>query len=248
VIAAGRTVVRTATIGSFVVREVECGAGLVLDQHAHATSRFCIVVGGRYREEYAQGHVDCAPSTVTFRPAGAMHVNRFFEATRCLTIESSGDVVLPCARATSDARTVDIALQIRREMLRRDSASGLILEGLVLQLAGLLARDSRTACDWLSEIRDRLQRERATSLSDIAFEYGVHPSYLATVFRRRFGCTIGELARARRIEVAAQLLSGDSPLAQVALDAGFADHSHFAREFKRAVGLTPSQFRRQTKI
>jgi AraC family transcriptional regulator len=33
------------------------------------------------------------------------------------------------------------------------------------------------------------------------------------------------------------------PLAHVALAAGFSDHSHFCRTFKRATGMTPRQYR-----
>ena len=37
---------------------------------------------------------------------------------------------------------------------------------------------------------------------------------------------------------------GDS-IADVAAEAGFADQSHFGRQFRRAFGLTPSQYARQ---
>jgi AraC-like DNA-binding protein len=33
------------------------------------------------------------------------------------------------------------------------------------------------------------------------------------------------------------------PLSQIALPVGFSDHSHFARHFRRLVGLTPSAAR-----
>lgn len=35
----------------------------------------------------------------------------------------------------------------------------------------------------------------------------------------------------------------DEPLSQIALAVGFSDHSHFARQFRRLVGLTPSAAR-----
>jgi AraC-like DNA-binding protein len=36
----------------------------------------------------------------------------------------------------------------------------------------------------------------------------------------------------------------DEPIAQIALDAGFADQSHLTRAFKQHTGLTPAEYRR----
>jgi AraC-like DNA-binding protein len=81
-------------------------------------------------------------------------------------------------------------------------------------------------------------------LRDIAAASGVHPSHLATAFRRAFGCTVGEVKRQRRMARAINLLARDTPLAEIAAACGFADQSHFTREFRRAVGTTPANFRR----
>jgi AraC-like DNA-binding protein len=45
-----------------------------------------------------------------------------------------------------------------------------------------------------------------------------------------------------RIARAKSALRTGSPIAQVALDMGFADQSHFTRVFKRLVGGTPAQY------
>jgi AraC-like DNA-binding protein len=65
------------------------------------------------------------------------------------------------------------------------------------------------------------------------------------VFRREFGCSVGEYVRLRRLEEAARLLrTGTLALAAIAQVAGFADQSHFSNAFRRRFGLTPAQFRR----
>jgi AraC family transcriptional regulator len=75
----------------------------------------------------------------------------------------------------------------------------------------------------------------------------VHPGYLASAFRRHFGCTIGEFVRRQRIALACRALTdGDAPLADVAIEAGFADQSHFTRTFKRQLGMTPAAYRKTT--
>jgi AraC family transcriptional regulator len=46
-----------------------------------------------------------------------------------------------------------------------------------------------------------------------------------------------------RLERAIQLLEHDQPVAHVAADCGFTDHSAFTRAFRRHVGLAPSEYR-----
>jgi AraC family transcriptional regulator len=50
-----------------------------------------------------------------------------------------------------------------------------------------------------------------------------------------------------RVRAATRLLREQGPsLADVAAAAGFADQSHFTRQFRRATGMTPGEYRRQT--
>lgn len=50
-----------------------------------------------------------------------------------------------------------------------------------------------------------------------------------------------------RLEEAIQLLEHDGPIAHIAADCGFADHSAFTRAFRRHVGLTPREYRELRK-
>jgi AraC family transcriptional regulator len=81
-------------------------------------------------------------------------------------------------------------------------------------------------------------------LSELAEAVGVHPIHLARTFRARHGVSVGEYGRRVRIEwAAAEIARGQTSLAAVATEAGFADQSHFTRLFKRYVGTTPARFR-----
>jgi AraC family transcriptional regulator len=91
-------------------------------------------------------------------------------------------------------------------------------------------------------LRDNFSQQ--FSCEDVANAAGVHPAHLARVFRRNHDCTIGEYVRRLRLDFAAQALSQDSSLAEVASAAGFSDQSHLSRIFRNHFGLTPSQYRK----
>jgi len=68
------------------------------------------------------------------------------------------------------------------------------------------------------------------------------------MFRLHYGQPVGAYLRGLRIAWAAGKLTGtDEDIAQIALQAGFFDQSHFTRTFKRQLGLTPLAYRKATR-
>ena len=66
----------------------------------------------------------------------------------------------------------------------------------------------------------------------------------ARVIRRIFGVTPIQLIAKTRIAAASRLLrETDRPVARVALECGFYDHSAFTRAFRAVTSVTPTQFR-----
>lgn len=64
-------------------------------------------------------------------------------------------------------------------------------------------------------------------------------------FRSCFRCTPLEYVLGVRLLMARSRLSqGEDPLGVIALECGFYDQSHFTRAFRKANGVTPSEFRR----
>jgi len=71
---------------------------------------------------------------------------------------------------------------------------------------------------------------------------------LSRVFRRFQREGIGEYTRRLRVRASCRyLLDPELPLAEISLLTGFADQSHFTREFRRVTGLTPHAFRSQLR-
>ncbi len=100
---------------------------------------------------------------------------------------------------------------------------------------------------WLREARDLLQARftQSQSVDEIAAMVGIHPHHLTRAFREQYGCTFGEYLRKLRVEHAQrQLSTSDTPLMEIAVEAGFSDQSHFSKTFKRHTGMTPTEFRR----
>jgi AraC family transcriptional regulator len=95
----------------------------------------------------------------------------------------------------------------------------------------------------LEYIEEHLDAE--LSLDDLAAAVHLSPYHFARLFKTSTGLPPHQYVITRRVERAKQLLRGgdDLSLAQVAVRAGFWDQGHFARHFKRLVGVTPKQFR-----
>lgn len=95
---------------------------------------------------------------------------------------------------------------------------------------------------------DRYLREHLAeriTLDTLAERLGVSRSTLSHLFRRRTGETPMARLRHRRIEASKILIRRGFPLRHVAEQTGFCDEYHLARTFRRMVGRTPGQFRRE---
>ncbi len=86
--------------------------------------------------------------------------------------------------------------------------------------------------------------EGPPSLTELADELGCSPYHLSHTFHRMAGLSLRGYLRRLRARVAAErLAAGASRLTALALDLGYADHSHFTNSFRREWGVSPSTFR-----
>ncbi|MGY4474851.1 AraC family transcriptional regulator [Bradyrhizobium sp. USDA 3364] len=82
------------------------------------------------------------------------------------------------------------------------------------------------------------------SLKDASKASGVGSFHLIRLFQKHVGLTPYAYLTQVRIAKSRQLLRLGEPVAQVALDVGFADQAHFTKRFKQLTGTTPALYAR----
>jgi len=89
-------------------------------------------------------------------------------------------------------------------------------------------------------------REHCTEplgVRDLARHAGMSVSQLERHLLALLQLTPGRWLLSLRLEHAVRLLGGDRPIAHVAAESGFSDHSAFSRAFRRHIGTTPQAWR-----
>jgi AraC-like DNA-binding protein len=89
----------------------------------------------------------------------------------------------------------------------------------------------------------------AVSLASLAAISGLSVSHFAREFKRSLGIAPCQFIQLCRLRLAADVIVNSAqPLADIALEMGFADQSHFSRSFTRVFGTTPREFRRNYTV
>jgi AraC family transcriptional regulator len=220
-----------------------------------------LVLEGSLEKTFPRRALQLGRASALTMPSGARHAARFGPQGARIVVVRPRDwssPVAPCLTRLVELKTHELnwlAWRLAAELRAADSAAPLAAEGLALELLAAASRDARPARRrrtpaWLDEAEEIL---RSTSggcvrLGTLAKAVGVHPSHLAREFRARHGISVGEYGRRLRLSNAAvRLATTDRPLAEIAMEAGFADQSHFTRLFSRHIGLTPARYRAETQ-
>jgi len=243
----GTVQARSQRLSDYEISEVVFAPDHHLSWHGHPHSCLAVVISGDLRKTFSGLEEDATAGTVVEMPAEEQHEDLFGpEGARIVVIES--DQEPGRRRCFRDWRATVLAHDISRELAQPDAYTPLALEGLALELKATVARqpDIEHRERRLEAVREMLTKDLASppSLSEIAREIDLHPSHLARIFRARYGESVGEHGRRLRLEWAAERLVGsDEELASIAAHAGFADQSHFTREFRRRFGVPPGLYR-----
>lgn len=131
-------------------------------------------------------------------------------------------------------------LPIRDE---RGCITGLI--GISKDLTDLVSREEVPAAVALALGHLETAYDRHVSPSALARKAGMSPARFARAVRRVHGISPMQLITKTRITAGARLLrETDTPIACIAVDCGFADHSAFTRAFRTITAVSPTEYRR----
>ena len=172
----------------------------------------------------------------------------------------SGMLAEPDVLPAGDDRAYLDALfaRIQDEYVHSRPLKETLLESLVRALAIWVARHGAHARRVESVSRSAFHFERFTALlerhhrsgwtvADYAKELGITPAHLNAICRETSGSNALNLIHERVLLAARRELAyTDRSIADVAAGLGFSEPSYFTRFFKRSMGMTPKQYRRQS--
>lgn len=82
------------------------------------------------------------------------------------------------------------------------------------------------------------------SIAELSKMCGISPEYFRSIFKNYFGVSPVHYINSLKITRAKELLESEMySVNEAAIQSGYTDMSHFSREFKKAVGICPSQYR-----
>ncbi len=249
------TEARSCQLDGIRVSETIVTAGAELHDHSHADGQICFLLEGEMRERTIGGEDRLQPGALRSHAPGFRHR---------ITVSPDSDVLAlllfvdkerwientPARSRVAGAPMRHYGRQIRRELAHADDASRAALEGWTMLTLSAVARGNAiapaTPPDWLGDAISIIER-RATediSLSTLADALGVHRATIAAAFRRYRRTSVGEMIRAVRVrKVMRALVASRMALCEIATHHGFHDQAHMGRVFRKAVGLSPGQFR-----
>lgn len=171
-------------------------------------------------------------------------------------LRSAGNAHHYCRLAAADLAVVrELLTNLIQELDRKAIGYRSMAAGLFLQVVGFLSR-----C--YSRIRDPEPRAllrlgqtlsyienhyvEPVTLGRLAQRAGMSPSTLQRVFRRLFQTSPIDYLIGLRIQKSLALLAaGELNVTETAFRVGFSDSNYFARQFRKHMGRSPRDFRRQ---
>lgn len=257
----GGVIVKAESVAGLRLTETFCPPNHRAPKHWHELFHFCLIRDGSYTEYCGRRVRECAAHSLISHPPGEAHSSLYHgRGAGSFVIEVDGgwlelarqhSVLLEQAVYFRSGAPVLLAARLYDEFRLMDEASPLAIQGLTLELMAVASRQTakpreRNPPRWLERTIEILHSSFPAEppLSGIAHAVGVHPVHLARTFRSHHNCTLGEYFRRLRVEAACRKLSlTDAPLSQIALSVGYYDQSHFSKNFKKAMGVTPARYR-----
>ena len=225
--------------------------------HYHDNAHISFVLDGACVEKKHTSY-DRTPGKITYYSAKEPHqVMRILYPSRHINLEIEPGFfedydVSDTAMHRAITRNPDakfLMIKMYKELQQADVFSPVSIQLLLLKLVhqpGTLKSGS-TPPVWATAVADYLHAHwnEALGLQELAHVAGIHPVNISKYFPVYFACTLGEYMRKLKVEKALSLIkSSPASLTDVAYECGFADQSHFIRNFKAFTGYLPAAYQR----
>jgi AraC family transcriptional regulator len=220
-------------------------------RHRHENPTFFFLLQGAFADESDErGTLEPEPFDLLYHPAGSWHEGVSGDQGRLgLNLEPTEEWLSTRGLRPADlgpyrieADPVRMCELLRLAMLSFEDSD---VESLLLEIL-TPAGESKADLAWFRRIHNLVQSSGAArwTLQSMAAEVGVHPVYLARVFRARHGCSFTTFVGRRRMIHAARELAAGRKASEIAHELDFVDQSHFARTFRAWLRTTPAAFSR----
>lgn len=196
--------------------------------------------------QWLRSPVDSATPTVGIRFAPGTAAAAFGRP-----LDALRDSLVPADVAIAGAVALRVASSMRAlaSGTRQDATELMREREFVPSLAHAIDADGGVSTAPVPWRRAALQAADAEdSLSALAHRIGFSERQVHRRMLAEFGYGFAALRRVRRGLRARLALDNGASLAQVAVRAGYADQSHFTREFSRMMGETPLQYARLRQV
>ncbi|TFH79493.1 AraC family transcriptional regulator [Pseudomonas kribbensis] len=250
-------------------RAIADGREVCYSRHSHAHFSIGAITAGRSTYVHEQSSFEVAAGTVVLMNPGDVHACNpiddqpwsylmLYVETPWLTdlqhqlgfsaeleFRRFSDTHLNDARLFRDLNALyAVLVDDQQDVLRKQSAAVEFFSDLQLRL-NPIELPLREPNSKLERAADFIRRHCTDllSLDDICAAAELSPSYLIRAFKQHFGMTPHAFLVNQRIQFARECLRRGQLIADVALEAGFADQAHFQRAFKQHLAATPGQYR-----
>ena len=159
----------------------------------------------------------------------------------------------PKELVTAELMLHELDAEQKEARLGRDASLQLQFKRLVLFLARIAAKGEAPAIQAQRHLSQELARayqqirknsELPHTLKSLAEEAGLSSSHFRRLFRQAYGeSPIKLLVRERVRSTCGLLETTEKNMTEIAYERGFSDSNYYARQFKKIMGTSPSQYR-----
>ena len=223
-------------------------------------------IDGQFRDlQYNQGDVFIVPAGV---PHKAYWKQQSEGILLALEPESVADAVIDSVNrdrieiipqfGTTDLQLLQIAQWLLAELQKKQLAGSLYVDSLTTVLAVHLLRNYCTVEQSIPQYQGGLAQhklrraiafihehlDRDLGLKDLAAVVDMSPYHFARMFKQSTGFTPYQYLVRQRLTKAKELLrSTEMAIADIGHSVGYKNSSHFAKVFRRQVGVSPTDYR-----